>query len=1073
MRCVGEEWGSDGKGVIADLRLAGTALRAGNDLRFMLNWNGLQCIVRLYEMIRLEDLKPGVRVCGLVPDQVVEVITAKSLGDRGSDTFRVIVRYEDDYDVSGKQTLDRTVEERLIEAKDTWALDRDAELGLLAVEARRIRDAHLFDFYHAAFSSEIEPLPHQIEAVYGWMLGRHPLRVLLADDPGAGKTIMAGLLIKEMMARDVVRRCLIVVPGNLSEQWKIELREKLRIGFDIITNKDIENENPFLTHNQLIVSMDRAKRAEYKELLKQSEWDLIICDEAHKMSVSFAGNKVSNITERYRLGQTLGEISTNYLLITATPHTGKREEFRWSMQLLDEDRFAIPTRQNNVSDLYLRRMKEQLVTRELKPLFPKRLSYTAKYDLSHQELDLYRAVTAYCREEFNRAERYQGGRKNTVGFALTILQRRLASSPEAIYQTLRSRRKRLTAQLNESYASLSNSYRDIDWEELEDLPAAEREDLEIEIANLATAARSIPELEKEITTLRRLEAQADVVRKSNRDSKWEKLREIWDKRLPEMEKDGNPRKLIIFTEHRATISYLVQKLGNLLGNPGAIARIDGSVPPNQRRIVQDSFRDNPKIQILVATDAAGEGINLQFAHLMVNYDLPWNPNRLEQRFGRIHRIGQKEVCHLFNLVIGNTREDAVYRLLAEKLEIIGNDLNGLVFDVLGELFYEIPLRVLVRESLQYGDDPKRQKEIEQRVDSVFDLDNIKELENRRISDRAKFDANRTLADMEKAGAGRLQTRDTKIFLSRVFDYFDLGYKSRVGGEMRKRENSRYEITNVPGVITEYADTNGLSRVKKSYRSVCFDPNAVQQSNGYIVAELIHPEHPLLQATIGWVLSHWQTNSNECGEALPVLVDECNELDAVRMVCQVEWAIRNSFQRGQDSKQALSLEAHFIEIDGKNTFRIIGPAPNLDYRPASAKDIACLHTHLEDDWLSPEASDDFIQTEVSEKIVAPRLVTIKEREFKRIDIERKEVIRSLNSQIAHENRQEIRFRQLEEAYPSVDTYRASAARHKQNRMRLEARKMHRERRWKLEEQITPSGTTIRRVAVIVPASLLHD
>ena len=663
-------------------------------------------------MIRLEDLKPGMRVCGLVPDQVVELITAKELGDSSSDTFRVIVRYEDEYDVLGKQTLDRTVEERLIEAEDTWAIGSDAELGLLAVEARRIRDAHLFDPYHAAFSSEIEPLPHQIEAVYGWMLGRHPLRVLLADDPGAGKTIMAGLLIRELMARDVVSSCLIVVPGNLSEQWKTELREKLRLSFDIITSKDIQNDNPFLLHNRLIISMDRAKRAEYKELLEQSEeWDLIVCDEAHKMSVSFAGNKVSNITERYRLGQLLGNISTNYLLITATPHTGKIEEFRWFMQLLDRDRFATGNRHHNVSDLYLRRMKEQLVTRELKPLFPKRVSYTAKYNLSHQELELYEAVTNYCREEFNRANRILGGRKNTVGFALTILQRRLASSPEAIYQTLRSRRQRLKNQLDESRTSISNTYDEIDWDEFEDLPATDREDIEIEIASLATAAQSIPELEKEICTLKSLESQADTVRKSNKDSKWEELRDIWENRLPEMEKDGAPRKLIIFTEHRATLKYLVRKLGNLLGEKGAVVTIDGADRPEQRRKVQYKFRDNASVQILVATDAAGEGINLQFAHLMVNYDLPWNPNRLEQRFGRIHRIGQKEVCHLFNLVIGNTREDAVYRLLAEKLEVIGNALNGLVYDILGEIFYETPLQTLVKKSLQYGDDPERQRKL--------------------------------------------------------------------------------------------------------------------------------------------------------------------------------------------------------------------------------------------------------------------------------------------------------------------------------------------------------------------------
>ena len=1025
-------------------------------------------------MIKLEDLRSGMRICGLVPDQVVELITAKSLGEIGSDTFRVTVRYEDEYDISGKQTLDRSVEERLIEAKDTWSIGSDAELGLLAVAARRIRDAHLFDPYHAAFSSEIEPLPHQIEAVYGWMLGRHPLPVLLADDPGAGKTIMAGLLIREMMARDIVRRCLIVVPGNLSEQWKSELRSKLRLGFDIVTRDDIQNDNPFRVHNQLIISMDRAKQAEYRELLEQSEWDLIICDEAHKMSVSFSGNKVSNITERYRLGQALGEIATNFLLMTATPHTGKREEFRWFMQLLDRDRFAKSNRDYDVSDLYLRRMKEQLVTRALTPLFPQRLSYTAKYDLSPQELKLYEAVTAYCRQEFNRALRLQGGRKNTVGFALTILQRRLASSPEAIYQTLKSRRQRLMGQLDEGHAKLSETYNEIEWEEFEDLPASERENIEIEIANLATAAQSITELEKEIATLTHLEAQADAVRKSNRDSKWEELRDIWENRLPEMEKDGKPRKLIIFTEHRATLDYLVGRLRELLNNTMAVVKIHGGIRQDQRSTVQNIFRDNPEVQILVATDAAGEGINLQFAHLMVNYDLPWNPNRLEQRFGRIHRIGQKEVCHLFNLVIGNTREDSVYRLLAEKLETIGNALNGLVYDVLGELFYEMPLPQLVRESLQYGDDPERQKEIERKVDSALDLDHIRELENRRISDRVEFDASQILEDMEKMGAGSLQTHDTKTFLIGVFDYISCHCASRVA-DIRERESGRYEIVKVPGVIREYALANGSNKVKESYRSICFDPDLTRQSDGYIGAQLIHQDHPLLKATIGWALSHWQTVTADCGNAFPVLVDESTELDirnAVRVVCQVEWTIQNGFQRGQDGKRVLSHEARFIEIDNKGNFRIIGSALDLDIRPASANDMASLHTHLEDDCLSVSASDDFIQNCVSEQLVAPSLEVVKVREFERIAIECKEVILSLDSQIAHEKGQAMQFSQLAEENPHIDTYRASESRHEQRRMRLEARKMLREKRWTQEGQITPSATTVKRVAVVVPASLLH-
>ena len=1023
-------------------------------------------------MIRLEDLKPGMRVCGLVPDQVVEIITAKGLGEAGSDTYRVIVRYEDEYDDSDKQTLDRSVEERLIEAMDIWAIGSEAELALLAAEAKRIQIAHLLDPFHSAFSAQIEPLPHQIDAVFGWMLSRYPLRVLLADDPGAGKTIMAGLLIRQLIARDVVRRCLIVVPGNLAEQWQSELREKLLLVFPIVTLDDIKNENPFESRRQLIVSMDRAKKDEYIDLIRQTEWDLIICDEAHKMSVSVTGSKVSNVTKRYRLGETLRHITTNYLLITATPHTGKRDEFRYFMRLLDEDRFAGESVNFDVSDIYLRRMKEQLVTRELTPLFPKRVSYTAKYDLSPPELDLYESVTKYCREEFNRAERWKkGGRRNTVGFALTILQRRLASSPEAIFQTLRSRKQRLSEQLHQSRADLHQSLNDIDLDEFEDLPADEREDLEVEIANLATAAQNATELAKEIETLAGLENQADVVRRSNQDSKWEELRDIWENRLPEMEKDGNPRKLIIFTEHRATLRYLVTKLGALLGKDSAVVTIHGGIHPKERRKTQSVFRDNPKVQILVATDAAGEGINLQFAHLMVNYDLPWNPNRLEQRFGRIHRIGQKEVCHLFNLVIGNTREDRVYRILAEKLETIGNALGGLVYDILGELFYETPLHLLVKETLQFGDNEERQREIERKVDSVFDLDRIKQLEERRLADRAAFDANRVLEDMEEYRAGHIQAHDTRDFIVGVFKYISRNFGSRLA-DLRERNNQTFEIVKVPGVISEFAESNGSDQVKDSYRSVSFDPDIVLRSSGALGAELISSEHPLLKAAIGWTLSHWKTSSANCGDAFPVLVDERTELRTVRMVCSVEWTIQNAFQRDRGNKESLTQEALYIEIDNQLNFRVIGPAPDLDFRPAQANELTTLHSFLDEEWTSLVISENVIQYHVNEELVAPRLRKAKDREHRRIELERREVLDSLNSQIAHEYIQADYFRRLAYNNPDIDTYRASESRHEQRKTRFEARKIHRERRWKLEEQITPSGVTVHRVAIIVPSSLLH-
>ena len=681
-------------------------------------------------MIKLEDLRSGVRICGLVPGQVVSLESARERGEPNTPDYKVRVVYADEYGELAKVTLTRRDEERLIRAFDTWAFGEEAELGKLVWEAGRIREAHLFDPWHAVNTSDIEPLPHQIVAVYDEMLGRQPLRFLLADDPGAGKTIMAGLLVREMIAREDVRRCLICVPGKLQDQWQRELREKFGLYFTVYANG--HNGNPFRDHDQVIVSIDRAKRPPARDLLADSDWDLIICDEAHKMSATYSGGEVS-YTDRYRLGVLLRDLTRHFLLMTATPHNGKDEDFRLFMRLLDADRFA--GRINGAaassasSDLYRRMMKEELCTFDGTLLFPERKAYTVDYDLSWPERKLYDDVTDYIRNEFNSARRLQGGRKTSVGFALTILQRRLASSPEAIYQSLKTRRQNLEQRLNEWLDFLAEIDRfRYDMEEVDDLQADDREDLEEYAVALATAALSPDELQIEIDLLRELEEEADNVRQIDSDHKWQKLREIWQVRLPEMETSaGNPRKLIIFTEWRATIEYLVKKLGKLLDDPAAIVTIHGGMPMQKRQIVESLFRDDPRIQILVANDAAGEGINLQCAHLMVNYDLPWNPNRLEQRFGRIHRIGQTEVCHLWNLVSGKTREGAVYKRLLEKIANEANALNGKVFDVLGELFQQTPLRDLMVDAVRYGDDPARRAEFERAVDNATEQSRVREL----------------------------------------------------------------------------------------------------------------------------------------------------------------------------------------------------------------------------------------------------------------------------------------------------------------------------------------------------------
>jgi SNF2 family DNA or RNA helicase len=608
----------------------------------------------------LEELTPGARVLGVLPDQPVTVVAAEWHG-----TQALTLTYRDETGRVDHQLLYRANEAGLEvqEPGRAWSFDGDGKLFRLASEALRINLAHLFDPYLAVHTSNLDPLPHQIRAVYGEMLPRQPLRFLLADDPGAGKTIMAGLLIKELIVRGDLNRCMVVAPGSLVEQWQDELAQKLGLDFDIITRETIEasrSGNPFAERDLVICRLDQLSRSDdVQAKLEQTDWDLVVVDEAHKMSAHFYGNEVEE-TKRYKLGRLLGSLARHFLLMTATPHSGKPEDFQLFMALLDPDRFEGKPRKNGMEadaqGLMRRMVKEELLTFEGKRLFPERRAYTVNYDLSPEEARLYEDVTEYVREEMNRAQRLQakgeGRRGNIVGFALTVLQRRLASSPEAIYQSLRRRRERLEGRVNEVRlggrgADSFDMTIDLDApDDPDEVLEGEREELEERVVDQASAAETIAELEAEIATLRRLEVIAARVRASGTDAKWSELaRLLQDSNAEMLDETGKRRKLIIFSEHRDTLNYLTDRIRTLLGTPEAVVTIHGGMHREARRQAQEAFRQQPEVSVLVATDAAGEGVNLQRAHLLVNYDLPWNPNRIEQRFGRIHRIGQTEVCH--------------------------------------------------------------------------------------------------------------------------------------------------------------------------------------------------------------------------------------------------------------------------------------------------------------------------------------------------------------------------------------------------------------------------------------------
>ena len=875
-------------------------------------------------MSKLEDLLPTAAVRGVLPDELVTVVSVQWFGSEALE-----LTYKTSMGRVANELLYRHDEPRIevVENGRPWSFDGDGALFRLVSEAQRIRLAHLFDPVLAVHTSIVDPLPHQITAVYESMLPRQPLRFLLADDPGAGKTIMAGLLIKELIARGDLQRCLIVCPGSLAEQWQDELYRRFHLPFEILTNDKLEaarTGNWFTETNLVIARLDKLSRNEDIQNKLQApdcRWDLVVCDEAHKMSATVFGGE-TKYTKRYRLGQLLSSLTRHFLLMTATPHNGKAEDFQLFMALLDGDRFEGRFRDGvhtaDVSDLMRRMVKENLLKFDGTPLFPERIAYTVPYKLSDPEAALYAAVTQYVREEFDRAEKLENDKRaGTVGFALTILQRRLASSPEAIYQSLRRRRERLESRLRElevlqrggqAAPILSASVPSMDAEDIDDLedaPDTEVEAAEEEILDQSTAARSIAELRIEIATLKELEQAALAVRTSGNDTKWRELASLLGEifttaaivnkvaepgasyghtKIPPPKSSAH-QKLVIFTEHRDTLNYLEQRISSLLGRKESVVVIHGGIGREERLKVQEMFRHDPEVQVLLATDAAGEGINLQRAHLMVNYDLPWNPNRLEQRFGRIHRIGQTEVCHLWNLVAEETREGDVYRKLLEKLEQARLALGGQVFDVLGKLQFEgKSLRDLLIEAIRHGERPEVQAFLTTVLDTTLDRGHLQGLLEEHVLAHDAMDASRVRLireDMERADARRLQPHYIESFFQEAF--------KRLGGTVKQRESRRYEISHVPAPVRNRDRLIGIGEpVLPRYERVAFE-KALVAPQGLPLAAFVCPGHPLLDSVIDLTLER----NRDLLKRGTVLVDERDVGNTPKVLFYLEHSIQDA------------------------------------------------------------------------------------------------------------------------------------------------------------------------------------
>ena len=1031
-------------------------------------------------MTRLEDLKQGAIINGILPNQQVMVVNVNWFG-----TAVIELTYRDASGNLGSQLIYRDNEPGLeiVTAGRPWSFDGDGEEFRLVSEAYRIHLAHLFDPRLAVHTSDVDPLPHQITAVYEEMLPRQPLRYLLADDPGAGKTIMTGLYLKELLVRGDLKRCLVICPGSLVEQWQDELYRRFHFRFEIFTREMIEaarTGNPFQEKSLLICRLDQLSRnEEIQAKLEQSDWDIIICDEAHKMSASFYGTEM-RATKRYRLGQLVGKLTRHFLLLTATPHNGKEEDFQLFLALLDADRFEGRFRDGvhlvDTSDLMRRMVKENLLKFDGTPLFPERLAYTVSYTLSDLEMQLYHAVTEYVRDEMNRADRLTGDASNVVGFALTSLQRRLASSPKAIYRSIQRRRERLENRLREEKTHQRGTEVVIDmtqnlaasiYDDDDDLPAEEAEAMEEEVVDRASAARTIAELEAEIRTLHSLEKLAQTVRRSNTDRKWEELSSLLQGSSDAsasaeiFDRQRSRQKLIIFTEYRDTLSYLSDRIGTLIGRPEAIVAIHGGVRREERRKIQEKFAHDPNVSILLATDAAGEGINLQRAHLMVNYDLPWNPNRVEQRFGRIHRIGQTEVCHLWNLVASETREGDVFHTLLRKLEQQRESLGGAVFDVLGKCFTDTPLRSLLIDAIRYGDQPEIRARLTQNIDSALDQEHLLELIEERALTHGIIDTtrlNRIREEMERAEARRLQPHFIASFFREAF--------ARLGGKLRERESKRYQLTHVPAAIRNRDRVIGIGEpVLPQYERIAFEKDLLT-IQGKPLAAFVCPGHPLLDATLDLILERYR----DLLKRGTVLVDSHGHGDDVRVLFYLEQKIQDGRVNPNGTRWIVSQQMQFLEIDKHNTVSQPGYAPYLDYRPVTDDERTLLTTVLETEWLSCNLESRIIGYAV-EQLIPDQLNEVKAHKEELTQKTLSAVKDRLTKEI---NYWDHRANQLElDEQAGRRNARMNAALARQRADNLVERLDRRTEELEQERQISPLSPVVIGGALVVPQAMLDQ
>ena len=899
------------------------------------------------------------------------------------------------------------------------------EAFFLATEAQCIRYAYQFDPLFAVSIAQVDPLPHQIEAVYHYILRNPRIRFLLADDPGAGKTIMTGLLLKELKYRGLVRRTFIVVPGHLKDQWLREMKERFGETFTAVDRNVINatwGRNIWQEQPQVITSMDFAKQDDVMATLSEVHWDLAVVDEAHKMAAYRYGEKTTR-TERYRLGELLSRTSNFLLFLTATPHRGDPENFRLFLDLLQPGFFANSdllneSVKNADNPLFLRRLKEDLKDFDGRPLFPPRRVVTKTYRLSDDEKKLYNAVTEYVEKSYNKA---LAAEKRNVAFALLILQRRLASSLRAVRRSLERRKERLEELLK--LGKWLAEHGTVDEEELEDASEAERIKREDELVERLTAAETREELQAEINTLAELIRLAREAERHEVETKLTELRNVMEDEQLQQTRE----KLLIFTESRETLEYLAEKLKNW---GYSVVTMHGGMNLDARIRAEHEFRE--RAQVMVSTEAGGEGINLQFCSLMVNYDIPWNPNRLEQRMGRIHRYGQQKEVHIYNLVAADTREGKVLEALFRKLERIRNALGSdRVFDIIGEVIPGRSLKELIVEAIA---NRRTLDDIVAEIEAMPDEEAVRKARAAVLEGLATrhIDLQRVLGEDRRAREHRLVPEYIERFFQRACEFLNIPLERRRDGLWRV-PNVPYEVRNVSQTLR-----HRFGEVFREYSKLAFDKATAHRQDAVFVA----PGHPLLEAVIEQLLT-------ECADDVhrgAVFVDPDGRLDGWLLFLEGE--VRD----GTNQVAGKRIFALYRSVGGD--VRLINPSVLWDLKP-----------YAKQQEIESQVPDNDVIAYAVEHVLDPYCAELLRERERMAAIKRKYGLRSLEQMILESEAKLIEYdtrRAKGENLPGVELLNEQ-----RRKEELEMRKRALEEEIRRETSLWPSTPKILGVARVFP------